>query len=185
MNPHAPPGQKSAQRLGQVERGRFRDRVGRSERQGGDGHRRHVVDDGSAGTGQQRQEGLDDVVRAEEVDGQVLFEHGTIAQVIEECNSGVVDEDIERFDALGSCLNLRRVGHVQGQGRDAPVRVGQGLARAGIHSLRASGECFGDQRLADAAIGAGHQHCHVGDCHVCCSSSVVFLWAPRRLLAAY
>src|SRR5713226_8751847 len=34
MNPHAPSGQKSAQRLRQVERGRLRDRVGRSERQG-------------------------------------------------------------------------------------------------------------------------------------------------------
>src|SRR5713226_8258417 len=82
MNPHAPSGQKGPQRLGQVERGRFRDRVSRSERQGGDGHRRYVVDDGSAGTGQQWQEGLDDAVRAEEVDGQVLFEHGMIAQVI-------------------------------------------------------------------------------------------------------
>ena len=69
-----------------------------SEREGGDGHRRHVVDDGSPRTGQQRQEGLDHAVGAEEVDGQVLLEHGTIAQVVEQRDSGVVDEDIERFD---------------------------------------------------------------------------------------
>ena len=165
----------------QVECGRLRDRVSRSKRKGGDGHRRHVVDDGALRTRQQRQEGLDDAERAEEVDGEVLIEHGTITQVIKKRNSGVVDEDIKRLDLIGSCPNLRRVGHVQGQGRDAPVRVGQRLARAGIHPLRASGEGLGDQGLPDAAISPGHQHRLVGDCHVGYSSSVMFLWVPRHL----
>lgn len=33
------------------------------------------------------------------------------------------------------------------------IGVGQGLARAGIYPLRASGEGFGDKRLPDTAIG--------------------------------
>src|SRR5438552_3642008 len=41
----------------------------------------------------------------------------------------VIDTDVEGSDALRSCLRLRRVGHVQGQGRDAAIGVGQGLAR--------------------------------------------------------
>ena len=49
------------------------------------------------------------------------FERGTIAQVIVKRQAGVIDEDIERLDSLDSCLNLRRVGHVQGQGRDATI----------------------------------------------------------------
>ena len=66
----APPGQQRAQRLGQGERGRLRDRVRRGERQRGQGHHRHVVDDGAAGAGQQRQERLGHAVGAEQVDGQ-------------------------------------------------------------------------------------------------------------------
>jgi hypothetical protein len=100
-----------------------------------------------------------------EVDGEVLFERGTIAQVIVKRHAGVIDEDIERLDSLDSCLSLRRVGHVQGQGRDAPIQVGQGLARTGIHPLRASPQGFLDRRLPDAAIGPGHQKCSVCDCH--------------------
>src|SRR5271165_3958871 len=41
----------------------------------------------------------------------------------------------------------------------------KGLARAGIHPLRASPQGFGDQRLPDAAIGPGHQDCLVCDVH--------------------
>ena len=101
MHPHAPPGQQSAQQLGQVERGRLGDRVGRSEREGGEGHRRHVVDDGALGTSQQRQEGLGDAVGAEEVDGEMLFERGPLAEVVVERDARVVDEDVERLDAVG------------------------------------------------------------------------------------
>ena len=55
-------------------------------------------------------------------------------------------------------LDLRRVGHVQGQGRHACVRMGQGLTRAGVHPARAPGQGLGDERLPDAAIGPGYQH---------------------------
>ena len=96
----------------------------------------------------------------------MLFEHGTIAQIIVKRQAGVVDEYIERFDSLDSVLNLRSVGHVQGQGRDAPIQVGQGLARTGIHPLRASPQGFLDQRLSDTAIGPGHQNCFVCDSHI-------------------
>ena len=85
------------------------------------------------------------------------FERGTIGQVIEKRNSGVIDEDIERFDSLDSCLSLRGVGHVQRQGRDARIWVGQRLPRTGIHPLRASPQSFLDQRLSDTAVGTGDQ----------------------------
>ena len=55
---------------------------------------------------------------------------------IKKRQAGVIDEDIERFDSLDCPLNLRSVGHIQGQWRDAPIQVGQGPARTGIHALR-------------------------------------------------
>ena len=144
MNPHAPSGQQSAQRLGQGERGRLGDRVSRNDRQGGKGRIRQDVDDGSAGTGQQRQEGLDHVVGAVEVDGEVLFERGTVAEVIVKRQAGVIDEDVEGPHALGSRLRLRRAGHVQNQRRDPPVGMGQRLPGAGIHPLHATLQGFLD-----------------------------------------
>jgi hypothetical protein len=96
----------------------------------------------------------------------VPFERGTIAQVIEKRQAGIIYEDIERFDSLGSSLNLRSVGHVQGQGRDAPIQVGKGVARTGIHPLRPSPQGFLHQRLSYTAIGPGHQNCFVRDCHI-------------------
>jgi hypothetical protein len=86
----------------------------------------------------------------------VPFERGTIAQVIVSRQASVIDEDIERFDSLDRSLNLRSVGHVQGQWRDALIPVGQRLARTGIHPLRASPQRFLDQRLSYTAIGPGH-----------------------------
>ena len=151
--------------LRQGECGRLGDRVGGGERQGGEGHQRHVVDDRPLGTGEQRQEGLGHGVGAEEVDRQVLFDRGTIAQVIEKPDAGVVDQDIERFDALDRRLDLPRVGHVQSERCDALIRVDQRPARSGVHPSRASPQGVLDQRLTDAAIGAGDQHCLVCDCH--------------------
>ena len=107
----------------QVERCRLGERVSGGERQGGQGLRRDVVDDGSPGKNQGWQEGLGHAVHAEKVDGQVPFEHGTIAQVIKGVHAGVVDEDVERFDTLDRDLNVRPVRHVQGQRRNASVRV--------------------------------------------------------------
>jgi hypothetical protein len=95
-------------------------------------------------------------VGAEEVDGQVPFQRGRIAQVVPTRHAGAIDEEIEGFDVLDSSLNLRGVGHVQGQGRDAPIRVGQGPAGTGIHARRAHAQGFFDQRLSDATVGPGH-----------------------------
>lgn len=81
------------------------------------------------------------------------FERGSIAQIIVKRQACVIDEDIERFDARDGRLDLRGVGDVQDQWRDAPIQVGQGLACPGIHPFRASPQGFLDQRLSDAAIG--------------------------------
>ena len=114
---------------------------------------------------QQRQESLSHAVGAEQVDGEVPFEHGPIAQVVVERHAGVIDEDVERVDFIDGSLDLRSVGHVQGQGCDAPIPVGQGLARAGIYPFRTSVQRFLDQGLSDAAIGPGDQNCLVCDGH--------------------
>jgi hypothetical protein len=109
----------------------------------------------------------------------VPLQHSTIAEVVVARDAGVVDQDIQRLDLLGSCLNLRRVGHVQGQRPGARVGVGQGLARAGKDPLGASAQGFGDQGLPDAAVGPGHQDGLVGDGHGCCSGPVVLNWAGQ------
>jgi hypothetical protein len=99
----------------------------------------------------------------------VLFQHGAIAQIIVKRQAGVIDEDIERFDSLDSALNLRSVGYVKGQGRNAPIQVGQGLARTGIHPLRASAQGFLDQRLSNTAIGPGDDDILIFEAHQFCS----------------
>jgi hypothetical protein len=43
--------------------------------------------------------------------------------------------------------------------------MGKGLARTGVHPLRASPQGFFDQRLSYTAICSGHQNCFVCDCH--------------------
>jgi hypothetical protein len=108
---------------------------------------------------------LSHVIGAEEIDRQLPFERGPIAQVVVECHACVVDEDVERLHAPDGSLNPRGVGDVQGQGRDTPVRVGKGLACGGVDPLRPPVQGFLDQRLPDAAIGPGHQHRVVSDCH--------------------
>jgi hypothetical protein len=101
---------------------------------------------------------VDDVVGTEEVDGQVALEGGTVAEVGVEAQARVVDEDVEGLDALGGCPDLRGAGHVQCQRRDAPIRVGHGLPRAGVHLLGASAQRFLDERVPDAAVGSGDQN---------------------------
>jgi hypothetical protein len=165
MDAHALPGQESAQRLREGERGGLGDRVGRDDRQRCEGVQRQVVHDGSPGSNQQRQESLGHAIGAEQVDGEVAFECGTITEVVVKCQAGVIDEEIERPDSSGRRLYLCRAGHVQGQRRDAAIRVGQGLARAGVHPLRASAQGFPDQRLPDAPVGPGDQDCLAFDCH--------------------
>jgi hypothetical protein len=56
----------------------------------------------------------------------MLFERGALAEVVVvQRGAGVVDEDVERVDALDCFINLRRVGHVQRDVNDAPVRGGR------------------------------------------------------------
>jgi hypothetical protein len=76
-------------------------------------------------------------VRTEEVDGEVPIDPSAIAKIIVKVHASVVDQDVDRFDTPDSSLNLPRVGHVQGEGHDALFRMCTGLARTGIHALRA------------------------------------------------
>jgi len=52
---------------------------------------------------------------------------------------------------LNGGLNLRCVGHVKRQVRDALIWVGKWPAVAGIHPIRASPQGLLDERSADAA----------------------------------
>ena len=70
---------------------------------------------------------------AEQVDREALLERAAIAEVVVERHAGVVDEDVERLDPLDRGLDLRRVGHVEDQRRDAPVAMGDRPAGAGVH----------------------------------------------------
>src|SRR5439155_25386813 len=87
---------------------------------------RQEVDNGPLRTSHERQEGLGHAVCTEKVDREVPFEVGAFAQVFVKVHSSVVDQDVERFDFLDSVLNLRGVGHVQSQLRDAPIGMGKG-----------------------------------------------------------
>jgi len=60
----------------------------------------------------------------------VLFERRPLAEVVVERDARVVDEDVERLDALGRGPDLRRVSDIQVQGRDARVRVYAGTRLA-------------------------------------------------------
>ena len=91
------------------------------------------------------------------------FETSALAQVIVKVQAGVVDQDIESFDILDSILNLRGVGHIQGQGCDTPIGMCKGLPRSRIHPLRASPQGFLGQCPSDATVCAGDQDCLVFD----------------------
>ena len=73
---------------------------------------------------------------------KMRFEHSRIGQVVIECHAGVVDQNVQRFHALRGSSYLRSVGHIQGNGRDAPIRVAHGLARARVHPYRAAAQSF-------------------------------------------
>jgi len=96
----------------------------------------------------------------------VPFETSAIAQVIMEVHASVVDQDIERIDSLDSILNLCGVGHIQGQRRDAPIGMYEGLARSRVHPLRTSPQGFLNQCPADATVRAGDQDCLIFDVHI-------------------
>jgi hypothetical protein len=71
---------------------------------------------------------------------------------------------MSRDSTLSTAAWICPAGHVQRQGRHARIRVGQGLASAGIHPFRASPQGFLDQRPPDTAIGTGHQNGSICDC---------------------
>jgi hypothetical protein len=102
---------------------------------------------------------LGHVIGAKQIHREEPFERGAIAEVVLERNTGIVDEDIESVDSLDGCPNLRRIGNVQRQGRDAAISMGKGLARAGIDPLRPSRQSLLNQCFSDAAIGSSHQSC--------------------------
>src|SRR5262249_13186267 len=106
---------------------------------------------------QQRQEGLNHAVSAEQIDRQVPFERIAIAQVIEEEDARIVDQDVQRLDLRGGRLYLPLVGDVQGKSGDARGWVGVGPPRSGVHPRCAAAEGFGDQRFANAPVGPGDQ----------------------------
>jgi hypothetical protein len=81
---------------------------------------------------------LGHAVGAEEVDGEVALDRGTVAQVVVHRHAGVVDEDVQRVDDVDRSLNLVGVGDVESDRRDAPIGVVEGLAGAGVHLHRAS-----------------------------------------------
>jgi len=80
--------------------------------------------------------------------------------------TAVVDQDVERTDCLDGRLDLRRIGHVERHGDDAPVGVGQLLPGTGIDPGRAFVQGLVDQRLPDPPICSRHQHCLAFDLHV-------------------
>ena len=85
------------------------------------------------------------------------FERLAIAEVIEQEDTRVVDEDVEGLDLGGGRPHLPLVGDVQRQGGDPRVRVGVWLPRSGVHSRCPAAQSLGDQRLPDAPVGPGHQ----------------------------
>ena len=86
------------------------------------------------------------------------FEGATIAQVVVKTQTGVVDKDVKRRDCLDSRLNLRCVGYVQHQGRDAAIWVIQRLTCSCVHPLDPSPQGLLDQGLPDATVRPGYQN---------------------------
>jgi hypothetical protein len=72
----------------------------------------------------------------------MLFEGGTIVQVIVNAHSSVVDGDVETFDLLEGSLDLRRIGDVQEHRSHALVPVAPRLARSGVDPLGTSPQGF-------------------------------------------
>ena len=98
--------QQRPQRLTHVESGSLRYRVARYERDRGEPCHRQIVDDGSLGAFQFRQEGVDHFERTKEVDRQVLFDHVEIRQIVVDRNASIVDKDVESVNLYDGLLNL-------------------------------------------------------------------------------
>ena len=103
---------------------------------------------------QPRRERVRHSEHAEEVDLEVSFDDVRIAQVVVNRDPGVVDEDVEAVDSLDCPVDLRSVGHIEREGRDAAVGNAKRAAASGKHPLRASSEGLVDERAADPAVRA-------------------------------
>jgi len=104
--------------------------------------------------------------RTEEIDGQVLRELGGVAQIVVKGDAGIVDEHIEAIDLGGGLLDLRSLGHIEPDRRHAWLGGERRTTASGIDALRAAPQRFGEQRLAETAVGAGDQYDLVRDVHV-------------------
>lgn len=58
------------------------------------------------GPRQQRQERLRNAICAEEVDSEVFLQQRTVAQVVIQGDARVIDEDVDRLDAIDGTLDL-------------------------------------------------------------------------------
>src|SRR5262249_46348597 len=108
-----------------------------------------------------RNEGLRHSEHAEEVDLKVLFDDTQIAQVVVDGDAGVVDEDVEGVDRFDRPLDLRRIGYVEREGRDAVIGESGWTAASGKHLLRSSSKGLGEEGAADAAVCPSDQDCLV------------------------
>ena len=131
VHTHALFGAERAHRLGHRERRRLGDRISGDQRKGGQAVHRQIVDDGPVSTSQQREEGLGDVERPEQVDVELPL-YGRLDQVVVERHTRVVDQDGERADRLDGFADLFRIGDVQPERRDPDVGVGNGHPHAGV-----------------------------------------------------
>src|SRR5258708_10834468 len=123
MDRHALASQKGPQRLRHVGCGRLGNGVAGYDRQGGERCQRQIVDDGSVGAPQQRQESARYFKHSEEVDSQVLLDGVRIDQIIVNSDAGIVNEDVEGADLIDAPLDLRKVRHVQRRWRHTFVRL--------------------------------------------------------------
>src|SRR6266478_3175731 len=165
MNRHALAGQKGPQRLRHVGRRRLGNGVAGYDRQGGERCQRQIVDDGSVGAPQQRQESARYFKHSEEVDSQVLLDGVRIDQIIVNSDAGIVNEDVEGADLIDGPLDLRKVRHVQRQWRHTFVRVLQCTARPRIYPLCTPSKRLIDEGPTDASVRAGDQDSLVFDVH--------------------
>src|SRR5260370_23721306 len=95
----------------------------------------------------------------------MLLDDLGIREIVVVIDAGIVDEDVEGVDPFGCALDLRSVGDVERQGRHAVVDDWHGAARSRIYPLRPSSQCLIDERLTDAAVGAGDQDCLIRNSH--------------------
>jgi hypothetical protein len=123
-----------------------------------------IAYDGWTGLDELRQEGIRHRERAVEVDSELLFERGRIAEIVVERDSGVVYEDVKRSDARSGRADLILVGHVKPDRRRATIGRGSRLAHPGKNVRRTTPQCLGDQRFADTAVRTGDQNCLALEC---------------------